>query len=202
MTNSSKAIPVVAILRGLQPDEASEIAQALLNAGITMMEVPLNRPRALESISLIADNFENKIMVGAGTVLTAGAVEDVANAGGKFIVAPNTDVDVILKTKELGLKSCPGVYTASEAFEAIKLGADYLKLFPCDDISPKTIKALKTILPDNIPLLCVGGINEKTIPSFLAAGADGFGIGSNIYKPGISAEDVFKNAQSLMASIS
>ncbi|MBT5187942.1 MAG: 2-dehydro-3-deoxy-6-phosphogalactonate aldolase, partial [Kordiimonadaceae bacterium] len=145
--------PIVAILRGLQPDEACNIARALLDAGISMMEVPLNRPGALEAITLIADNFADDIVVGAGTVLTPADVINVQKAGGTFIVAPNTDTDVIDKTKELGLKSCPGVFTASEAFTALKHGADFLKLFPCDDVSPKTVKALKTVLPKNIPLL-------------------------------------------------
>jgi 2-dehydro-3-deoxyphosphogalactonate aldolase len=190
--------PVIAILRGLEPEEACDIAQALLDAGISMMEVPLNRPGALEAIGLIAAKFSDKVVVGAGTVLTCEAVINVKEAGGSFIVAPNTNTDVIDKTKELGLQSCPGVYTASEAFTAIQHGADFLKLFPCDGVSPKTIKALKTVLPENIPLLCVGGINENTIPEFLKAGADGFGIGSNIFKPGDDAKTVYTHAKSLM----
>ena len=193
--------PTIAILRGLQPNEACDIARALLDAGISMMEVPLNRPGALEAIKLIADNFADEIVVGAGTVLTPEDVINVQKSGGTFIVSPNMNTDVIDKTKELGLKSCPGVFTASEAFTALKHGADFLKLFPCDDVSPKTVKALKTVLPENVPLLCVGGVNENTIPDFLAAGADGFGIGSNIYKPGDSAKAVFEKADKLMKAL-
>jgi 2-dehydro-3-deoxyphosphogalactonate aldolase len=193
--------PTIAILRGLQPNEACDIARALLDAGISMMEVPLNRPGALEAIKLIADNFADEIVVGAGTVLTPEDVINVQKSGGTFIVSPNMNTDVIDKTKELGLRSCPGVFTASEAFTALKHGADFLKLFPCDDVSPKTVKALKTVLPENVPLLCVGGVNENTIPDFLAAGADGFGIGSNIYKPGDSAKAVFEKADKLMKAL-
>ncbi|WP_417624284.1 2-dehydro-3-deoxy-6-phosphogalactonate aldolase [Paremcibacter congregatus] len=197
-----RKVPIVAILRGLQPVEALNVTEQLVLAGIVAIEVPLNRPNALQSIKLMSGHFGDQIAIGAGTVLTSQDVDHVHAAGGQFIVSPNTDVDVIIRTKEQGMESCPGFQTPSEAFTALKHGADYLKLFPCDDISPATVKAITTVLPEGTTLLCVGGITAENIPQFQKAGAQGFGIGGSLYKPGDRPEQVFAKAKALVTKLS
>lgn len=192
---------LVAILRGVQPDEVLDIGAVLLEAGIRAIEVPLNSPAPLSSIEKLATEFGGNALIGAGTVLTPGAVEDVANAGGKLIVSPNTNVDVVRKSKELGLVSFPGFATATEAFAGIDAGADALKLFPAGPQGAATIKALKAVLPSDKPLFAVGGVNLDNLNQFFDAGADGFGLGSNLYKPGDTANNVGRTAQQYASAI-
>lgn len=186
--------PVVAILRGLAPEEASSIGEALLLAGLCVMEVPLNRPGALDSISILQERYGARALVGAGTVLTPADVDAAANAGAGFIVSPDANADVIQRTKERGLYSMPGFMTASEAFAAIHAGADALKLFPYSSGGAEHLKALKSVLPEATPVFCVGGVSAGNIAEVRKAGADGVGIGGALYKPGRSIDDVCKTA--------
>ena len=192
-------IPLIAILRGVRPDEAVTIGQALFEGGIRCVEVPLNSPQPLDSIAALRKTFDGRMLVGAGTVLTPGDVGDVETAGGQFIVSPNADAGVIRTTKAKGLFSLPGFFTASEAFIAIAAGADALKLFPADSVTPAYIKALKTVLPPALPVLAVGGVNEGNLAGFLAAGAAGFGLGSSLYRPGLTPDDVRMRATNFVA---
>lgn len=192
--------PTVAILRGLQPDEAVEVGEALFEAGIRIMEVPLNSPQPLESISNMAKAFKGRAIVGAGTVLTAAQVDDVADASGEIIVSPNMDQTVIAQSLNRGLIPMPGVFTATEAFAAIKAGATTLKFFPADTGGPSHLKALKAVLPRDIMVLAVGGVGAKNYIDWMAAGAMGVGCGSTLYKPGDSAETVAKKAASIVAA--
>jgi 2-dehydro-3-deoxyphosphogalactonate aldolase len=178
---------IIAILRGIQPEEAASICEAILAAGITTIEIPLNSPRPLESIGILAKAFGSEATIGAGTVLSAQEVHDVANAGGKIIVAPNFDADVVRETKSLQLESWPGVLTPSECFAALKAGADGLKIFPCSVIGPAGVKAIRAVLPPQTRLYAVGGAGPENFAEWFAAGMNGFGIGSAIYKPGDSA---------------
>jgi len=190
-----KAGRLVAILRGIQPHEAVTIGQVLVNSGFRAIEVPLNSPDAFSSISLLAKSFGKDILIGAGTVLQPDQVDAVKYAGGKLIVSPNTNIAVIQRTKELGLVSMPGFATASEAFSAIDAGADGLKMFPAGAGGAATLGALKSVLPVNIPVYAVGGVGPANMQEFVDAGADGFGLGSNLYRPGDSADDVVQKAQ-------
>lgn len=192
---------LVAILRGVKPDEVVSIAAAIFEAGIQTIEVPLNSPNPLVSIEKLATAIGERVLVGAGTVLTPEAVEDVANAGGKLIVSPNTNIEVVRKSKKLGLVSFPGFATATEAFAGIDAGADALKLFPAGAQGTATIKALKAVLPADKPLFAVGGVNLDNIKDFVSAGADGFGLGSNLYKPGDTASIVAKRARDYVAAL-
>lgn len=189
--------PLIAILRGLKPEEAQGHGEAIVNAGWRCLEVPLNSPEPLKSIEILAKKFGDRALIGAGTVLTAADVEAVANAGGKLIVAPNTDREVVEAAMKLGLVVMPGVYTATEAFAAYKLGVRYLKLFPADSVGPGYIKALKSVLPKDAKVIPTGGVSVDTIASFHEAGCHAFGIGSQLFKPGMSAEDVGNRAQAL-----
>ncbi len=178
---------IIAILRGIKPEEAASICEAILEAGITTIEIPLNSPRPLESIALLAKRFGSDATIGAGTVLSAQEVRDVASAGGKIIVSPNFDADVVRETKSLKLESWPGVLTPSECFAALKGGADGLKIFPCSVIGPSGVKAIRAVLPPETQLYAVGGAGPENFAAWFAAGMNGFGIGSAIYKPGDSA---------------
>lgn len=183
-------MPIVAILRGVEPHEAVAIAEALYQSGVICVEVPLNSPRPLESIAAIRAAFDGRMLTGAGTVLTPRDVAEVVSAGGEFIVSPNTEVSVIRETKDKGLASLPGFFTPSEAFTALQAGADALKLFPAENAPSAYVRAIKTVLPPQAPLLVVGGVDESKIADYLAAGAIGFGLGSTLYKPGFTAEEV------------
>lgn len=185
---------IVAIIRGVKPDEVLAVGRAILDAGIDTIEVPLNSPDPFRSIAILAEAFGAQALVGAGTVLTPTDVNKVREAGGQLVVSPNTNVDVIKRTKELGMISLPGFATATEAFSAIHAGADGLKLFPAGIGGPETIKALKAVLPSHMPVLAVGGVTPQNMAEFVKAGADGFGLGSTLYKPGLSVGDVAKNA--------
>lgn len=188
-------LPLIAILRGITPDEAIPVMTALVSAGIKAVEVPLNSPDALTSISLMAKQAEAAgACIGAGTVLTPSQVHDVQHAGGQFIVSPNTDVDVIAATCENGLDSLPGFLTPTEAFDAIKAGATKLKLFPAGTAGPGHLKAVQAVLPQTIQIFSVGGVDENNIVDWLNAGAAGVALGSNLYRPGTSADIVNEQA--------
>ncbi|PVE59405.1 2-dehydro-3-deoxy-6-phosphogalactonate aldolase [Arthrobacter sp. TPD3018] len=188
------ACPLVAVLRGLTPDEAAPIGDALVDAGFTLLEVPLNSPDPLASIAALAKRYAGRAIVGAGTVLTPQDVTAVADAGGALIVSPNTDPAVIRASVARGLISLPGYFTPSEAFAALAAGAHGLKLFPAEGAAPAFLKAQRAVLPKATKVLAVGGITPDTMPQWHAAGADGFGLGSNLYRAGKSAADVARDA--------
>ena len=194
------ACPLVAILRGLKPEEAVEIGEALYGAGSRLMEVPLNSPRPLDSIEALSDAFQNHAVIGAGTVLKTEQVDEIAAAGGELIVSPNTNPDVIKQTRLKNLIPIPGVFTPTDAFAAIEAGAEILKLFPADTGGPGHLKALKAVLPTNIRVLAVGGVSSKTYSEWRAAGADGAGCGSTLYSAGDDAETVRRKAEALVAA--
>jgi 2-dehydro-3-deoxyphosphogalactonate aldolase len=194
-------MPVVAILRGLQPSEAADVGHALVDAGIKLIEVPLNRPGAHKAIAAMIKAVGDKAMIGAGTVLDIGEVNAVDDIGGRFIVSPDANPAVIKETKHRGLISLPGCFTATEAFSAIRAGADALKLFPGDIAGTAGVKALKAVLPPEMPFLVVGGVNASNVDAFRQAGANGFGIGSALYKPGMSANEVGRAAKDFVAAV-
>lgn len=194
--------PLVAIIRGVTPDAVEAIGEALYAAGIRIIEVPLNSPDPLESIARLARRMGDRALVGAGTVLEAPQVERVAEAGGRLIVSPNTSIPVIEATVAAGLVSSPGFYTPSEAFDALDAGAHGLKLFPAEAASPAVVKALRAVLPKDAPLLVVGGVRPDTMRPWLDAGADGFGLGSGLYRPGQSAEEVAVQVRAYVAALS
>jgi 2-dehydro-3-deoxyphosphogalactonate aldolase len=176
--------PLVAILRGIAPAEMLAACDALVGAGIVMIEVPLNSPEPLISIAAAAKAFEGRASIGAGTVLDPKQVDAVAQAGGSFIVSPDCNDEVILRTLALDMQSYPGVFTPTEAFRAIRLKATALKLFPAEILGPAGIRAMKAVLPGDVPLYAVGGANPANFSDFIAAGCSGFGLGSFLYKPG------------------
>lgn len=184
-----QALPLVAILRGLTPAEAVPVGRALWDAGFRLIEVPLNSPDPLASIAALAEALP-QALVGAGTVLTATQVGEVAAAGGRLIVSPHTDIDVLYAAGDRDLISLPGVATPTEAFAALAAGAHGLKLFPAEMIPPAVVKAMRAVLPPAVPLLPVGGITPDNLGSYRAAGVQGFGIGSALYRPGVSADAV------------
>ncbi|MEL6584770.1 MAG: 2-dehydro-3-deoxy-6-phosphogalactonate aldolase [Pseudomonadota bacterium] len=188
---------IIAILRGVSPQEAVEITGAIIEGGITRIEVPLNSPDPLKSIAAMVATFPNA-QIGAGTVLTSKETEAVAGTGAGFIVSPNTDVDVIARTKALGLGSYPGVFTPSECFAALKAGADALKVFPASMMGPDGLKAIRAVLPPETQVYAVGGAGPENFKDWAAAGASGYGIGSALYKPGMTAEDVGKRARNIV----
>jgi 2-dehydro-3-deoxyphosphogalactonate aldolase len=188
------ALPLVAILRGITPAEALPIGQVLVDAGFRLIEVPLNSPDPLKSISALAHAFPQAV-VGAGTVLRRAEVGPVQAAGGRLVVAPNFNAEVVQEARELGLACLPGVATPTEAFAALDAGAAGLKLFPAETISPAAVKALRAVLPAGTLLLPVGGIATSNLAAYRAAGADGLGIGSALYKPGRPAHEVAANAR-------
>ena len=192
--------PLIAIIRGVKPDEAAAIGGALFEGGIRIIEVPLNSPEPLDSIARLAADLGDKVLVGAGTVLQAEQVDQVRDAGGRLIVSPNMNPTVIDRTVGLGLVSCPGVFTPTEAFTAIAAGAHALKFFPAEAGSPAVIKAQRTVLPRDVPILAVGGITPETIGAWLAAGADGAGVSSALYRPGQSAADTLERARAMASA--
>jgi 2-dehydro-3-deoxyphosphogalactonate aldolase len=191
---------IIAILRGVTPSEIEAMADAIIAAGIDKIEVPLNSPDPLDSIELLAKGFGGRALVGAGTVLEVAQVDAVAAVGGKLIVSPNCNTDVIAHTAELGLESWPGVFTPTEAFAALKAGATGLKLFPGDMAGPAGLKALRAVLPRDSQVYAVGGAGPENFGEWIAAGADGFGIGSAIYKTGMSVEDMRQRAEAIVAA--
>lgn len=193
--------PLIAILRGLRPEEAVSIGMALVNAGISIIEVPLNSPEPLESIRRLACSFGGKALIGAGTVTRVEDVARLCEAGGKLMVAPNMDVRVISAAKAAGLIAIPGVATPTEAFLALEAGADGLKLFPAETLRPISLQAWRAVLPVDSLLIPVGGVDETTIADWHKAGASAFGIGSALFKPGATAEDVTKRTRRLLATL-
>ena len=189
-----KTMPLIAILRGIEPGEALAVAGALSAAGFRCVEVPLNSPHALESISQIRRHFEDRLLVGAGTVLTEPEVAAIEQAGAQFCVSPNTNIRVIAAARNRDLISVPGFATPTEALAAIAAGANALKLFPAEAASAPVLRAFKAVLPASVPILPVGGITTAHIASYVAAGAAGFGIGSSIFTPGATAETVAQRA--------
>ena len=187
--------PLVAIIRGVTPDEAEEIGAALYEGGIRIVEVPLNSPDPFASIERLAASLGDKALVGAGTVLEPEQVARVRDVGGRVIVSPNTYAPVIEATAAAGMISLPGYFTPSEAFEAIRAGATGLKLVPAEGSSPAVLKGQKAVLPKHVPVLVVGGVSPDTMRPWLEAGAQGFGLGSGLYKPGQSAAETLAKAK-------
>ena len=190
--------PLVAILRGVAPDEADSIAAVIAEAGFGAIEVPLNSPDPLASIELLARLFGDRVLVGAGTVLEPSRVDEVADAGARLVVAPNADPFVIERAAKLGLVVVPGVATMTEAFAALKAGASALKLFPGEAFGPDVVKAWRAVLPKETQLYPVGGVTPERMGPYRRAGASGFGIGSALYKPGASVDEVRRAAQAFV----
>jgi 2-dehydro-3-deoxyphosphogalactonate aldolase len=193
--------PLVAIIRGVAPDEAEGIGDAIYQGGIRIIEVPLNSPDPLRSIEILAKKFGDEVLVGAGTVLDPTDVGRVWDAGGRIIVSPDTNVDVIAATAAIDLVSSPGYFTPSEAFEAIRAGATALKLFPAEAASPAVLKAQLAVLPRDVPVLAVGGIQPDNMRPWLDAGAIGFGLGGGLYKPGQSPAETLDKARAYVAGL-
>ena len=191
---------IIAILRGVQPDEAVDICAAIIDAGISNIEVPLNSPDPLDSIGRMVDAFGDQAVIGAGTVLTTSDVAGVVSVGGRMIVSPDTNAEVIMATKASGLASFPGVLTPTECFAALRAGADGLKIFPSFLLGTEGLKAIRAVLPPATKVYAVGGVGPKNFDEWLAAGATGFGIGSGIYKPGMSADQVGELARDIVAA--
>jgi 2-dehydro-3-deoxyphosphogalactonate aldolase len=191
---------LVAILRGLDPANAVEVGQCLIDAGFRIIEVPLNSPQPLASIGLLADRFGRDAVIGAGTVLAAAEVAAVAEAGGRLAVAPNMDPEVVAAAKDRGLAAVPGVATPTEAFAGVNAGADALKLFPAEGIAPEIVSAWRAVLPKELPLIAVGGITPERMPAYRARGVDGFGIGSALFAPGRGLDDLRRRAEAFVAA--
>lgn len=197
---TAKACGIIAILRGITLDEVADVGDALYAAGIRIVEVPLNSPEPFRSITALAARFQGRMIVGAGTVLDVESVDRLKSAGGQISVAPDCNPAVIARAVERGLTPLPGVFTPTEAFSAIRAGARHLKLFPAEAASPVTVKAWKAVLPRDAHVYAVGGVTPSNMKAWADAGCSGFGIGSNIYKPGMSADDVGNAARGFVAA--
>lgn len=193
--------PLVAILRGVRPDEADAVGGAVVDAGMRIIEVPLNSPEPLVSIERLAKRFGDDVLVGAGTVLDPADVARVRDAGGRIIVSPDTNLDVIAAAASNGMVASPGYFTPSEGFAAIRAGATALKLFPAEGASPAVLKAQLAVLPKNVPILIVGGVKPENMRSWLGAGAAGFGLGGGLYQPGQSVADTLARARAYVAGL-
>jgi 2-dehydro-3-deoxyphosphogalactonate aldolase len=191
---------LIAILRGVRPAEMIATCEALIGAGITMIEVPLNSPDPLRSIAEASSEFTDRAAIGAGTVLTADEADAVAEVGGAFVVSPDANMSVIERTRARGMQSYPGVFTPTEAFTAIRAGATGLKFFPAEVLGPTGIRAIKAVLPPAVPLYAVGGANPDNFAEYFAAGCAGFGLGTYIFKPGMTPGDVAARAQAAVAA--
>jgi 2-dehydro-3-deoxyphosphogalactonate aldolase len=193
--------PLVAIIRGVTPGEAEAIGDAIYEAGIRIIEVPLNSPGPLDSIARLAKKFGDRVLVGAGTVLKADQVGSIRQAGARLIVSPDTNVEVISAAAAAGLVSTPGYFTPSEAFTAIRAGASALKLFPAEGASPAVLKGQLAVIPRDVPILAVGGIKPDNMRPWLDAGASGFGLGGGLYVPGQSAEQTLAKARAYVEGL-
>jgi 2-dehydro-3-deoxyphosphogalactonate aldolase len=193
--------PLIAIIRGVRPDEAEAIGDAIYEGGIRIIEVPLNSPDPLRSIELLATRFGDRMLVGAGTVLRKEQVDEVKTAGGRIVVSPDTNTEVIAASAAAGLVSSPGYFTPTEAFAAIRAGAHSLKLFPAEGASPQVLQGQLAVIPKDVPVLAVGGISPDNMGPWLEAGAGGFGLGSGLYKPGQSAADTLEKARAYVAGV-
>ena len=202
LRNAITTMPVVAILRGVRPNEVIAVAQAIYDAGIRVIEVPLNSPDPLASIENLAVHFGNNAIIGAGTVLNADDVARCSNAGAQIIVSPNMNVDVIRATLGAGIISAPGCLTPTEAFAALDAGAHAIKLFPGELIPAAAVKGMRAVLPKDTIVLVVGGVSADAVASYRAAGADGFGIGSAIYRAGLTAAETGTNDAKFVAALS
>lgn len=191
---------LIAILRGITREETIAVCEVLVGAGITMIEVPLNSPEPMRSISAASKALADRANIGAGTVLVPPDVDAVAEAGGSFVVSPDCNEAVIARTLARGMRSYPGIFSPTEAFRAIRAGAHALKFFPAEVLSPAGIKAMKAVLPAEMPVYAVGGANPENFSEFLAAGCTGFGIGSYLYKPGYTVDVVAKRAATVVAA--
>lgn len=195
------ACPLVAILRGVTPDEAEAIGDALYEGGIRIIEVPLNSPAPLDSIKRLSKRLGSRALIGAGTVLQVDDIEPIRAAGGRLIVSPSTNAHVISATIAAGLVSCAGYFTPSEAFAALDAGARALKLFPAEAASPAVVRAQRAVLPKDLKLIVVGGVAPDTMAPWLEAGANGFGLGSGIYRPGQTPADTLSKARAYVAAL-
>jgi 2-dehydro-3-deoxyphosphogalactonate aldolase len=195
------ACPIVAILRGIRPEEAEAVGAALLAEGLNILEVPLNSPKPLESIRRLAAAFGDRALIGAGTVTTEDEVAAIVRAGARLMVTPHADPALVLAARARGLIACPGFFTPAEAFALLATGADALKLFPAEAASPAMVKALLAVLPRGTAILPVGGMAAETIPAWKAAGAAGFGVGSSLYKPGDTPGSVGAKARALRLAL-
>ena len=193
--------PLVAIIRGVTPDEVEEIGEALVAGGVRIVEVPLNSPDPLESVRRLSRKLGNRALVGAGTVLTTQQVRDVKEAGGQIVVSPNTNAEVIRATVDAGMVSSPGYFTPTEALAALEAGAHALKLFPAEGATPTVLRAQRAVLPKEVPVLAVGGILPDNMRPWLEAGANGFGLGGGIYKPGQSPAETERKAKAYVAGL-
>jgi 2-dehydro-3-deoxyphosphogalactonate aldolase len=193
--------PLVAIIRGVTPDEVEAVGEAIYAAGVRIIEVPLNSPDPFESIRRLAGRMGERALIGAGTVLEPAHVNAVKDVGGRLIVSPSTDSEVIAATAAAGMVSTPGFFTPSEAFEALRAGATGLKLFPAEAASPAVLKAQRAVIPKDVPILVVGGVKPDQLRPWIEAGADGFGLGSGVYAPGRSAEETGMRARAYVAGL-
>lgn len=201
ITEALARCPLVAILRGIRPDEAEGVGATLAGGGFSIIEVPLNSPDPMASIRALARHYGSRALIGAGTVTTPAQVAEVAAAGGRLIVTPHADPAIVRAAKEHGLFAMPGFFTPGEAFALLAAGADALKLFPAEAASPAVLRALLAVLPKGTPVLPVGGMDATTIPAWRAAGAAGFGIGSALYKPGDTPQMVAGKAVTLLDAV-
>jgi 2-dehydro-3-deoxyphosphogalactonate aldolase len=193
--------PLIAIIRGVKPDESEAIGDAIYQGGIRIIEVPLNSPDPLKSIERLATRFGERVLVGAGTVLNPDDVQRILDVGGRIIVSPDTNIEVIRTTAAAGLVASPGYFTPSEAFAAIRAGATALKLFPAEAASPAVLKAQLAVLPKDVPVMAVGGISPDNMRPWLEAGASGFGLGGGLYRPGQSPAETLEKARAYVAGV-
>jgi 2-dehydro-3-deoxyphosphogalactonate aldolase len=193
--------PLIGIIRGVRPEEAEAIGEAIYEGGIRIIEVPLNSPDPLRSIERLAKRFGDRVLVGAGTVLDPADVERIRDVGGRIVVSPDTNIEVIAATAHAGLVASPGYFTPSDAFAAIRAGAAGLKLFPAEAATPAVLKSQRAVIPKEVPIMVVGGVKPDSMRPWLEAGATGFGLGGGLYQAGQSAEDTLAKARAYVSGL-